>query len=305
MVMTEMREDMTVMEISREEMIKMAVETRKKVTSSVVKQEELDEYPVEIQVIKVPTRSGESTVYFSRSAKKDDAAPLVINLHGGGFIRERTASDDLYCRKLVYGIGCKTLDVDYRVAPEFPFPTALYECYDVVQWAFSQGKELGIDTDRIVLTGHSAGGNMVAGICMIAKVEKAFKPALAVLDYPPMDLLTDPDKKEARGGGIPVERARLYNLYYCEKEEQANYLASPVLAEEEQLKDFPRTLVITAGLDDLCNEAEVFALKLAQAGNEVTLKRFPGASHGFTVYRMAEYEKAMELIVRFIKENLK
>ncbi|MBT9775618.1 alpha/beta hydrolase fold domain-containing protein [Clostridium sp. MCC353] len=292
-------------QISREEMIQMAKETRKRVTSAVVTQEELDEYPVEIQVIKVPVRSGESTVYFSQACGQNDGAALVINLHGGGFIRERTASDDLYCRKLVHALGCKTLDVDYRVAPEYPFPTALYECYDVVQWAFAHGKELGIDTGRIILTGHSAGGNMAAGICMIARKENTHKPLLAVLDYPPMDLFTDPEEKEVRGGGVPAERARLYNLYYCEKEEQSNYLASPVFAEEEQLKDFPKTLVITAGLDDLCNEAETFALKLAQAGNEVTLKRFPGASHGFTVYRLAEHEKAMELILRFIKENLK
>ena len=292
-------------QISREEMIQMAKETRKRVTSSVVKQEELDEYPVEIRLIKVPTRSGESAVYFSQACVPNEGAALVINLHGGGFIRERTASDDLYCRKLVHALGCKTLDVDYRVAPEYPFPTALYECYDVVQWAFAHGEELGIDTGRIILTGHSAGGNMVAGICMTARKEGAFKPLLAVLDYPPMDLFTDPEDKEVRGGGVPVERARLYNLYYCEKGEQSNYLASPVFAEEEQLKDFPKALVITAGLDDLCNEAETFALKLAQAGNEVTLKRFPGASHGFTIYRSAEHEKAMELILRFIKENLR
>lgn len=296
-------------QISREEMIKMAEETRKRVTSAVVTQEELDEYPVEIQLIQVPTRSGDSAVYFSKREKdaenQKEGMLLVINLHGGGFIRERTASDDLYCRKLIYGLGCRTLDVDYKVAPEYPFPTALYECYDVVQWAFIHGKELGIDTSKVILTGHSAGGNMAAGICMLAEKEGAFKPGMVVLDYPPMDLVTDPEEKEQRGGGIPAERARLYNLYYCEKEDQSNYLASPVLAKEDQLKDFPRTLVITAGLDDLCNEAEEFALMLAKAGNEVTLKRFPGASHGFTIYRMPEYEKALELILRFIKENLK
>ncbi|MBS6645492.1 MAG: hypothetical protein KH366_18110, partial [Clostridiaceae bacterium] len=87
-------------QISREEMIQMAKETRKRVTSSLVKQEELEEYPVEIRLIKVPTRLGESTVYFSQACSPNDGAALVINLHGGGFIRERTASDDLYCRKL-------------------------------------------------------------------------------------------------------------------------------------------------------------------------------------------------------------
>lgn len=292
--------------ITRQEMIKMAVETRKKVTSAQVTQEELDEYPVAMELLRIPTRAGESEVYYSQpvDAVDGEVLPLVINMHGGGFIRERTASDDLYCRKLVHALRCRTLDIDYRVAPEFPFPTALNECYDVVRWAFEHGEELGTDVSRVALTGHSAGGNLVAGICMTAHETEDFAPALAVMDYPPMDLFTDPEDKEPRGGGIPAERARLYNLYYCEKEDQRNYLASPVLAPEEKLKGFPKALVITAGEDSLCNEAEDFALKVARAGNEVTCKRFSGAAHGFTIYRMPGFEEAMELIIRFLKENL-
>ena len=147
--------------VTRKEMILMAVETRKKVTSAVVEKKELDEYPVFMETLKIPTRVGDSSVFYSYKEALNNS-PLVINLHGGGFIRERTASDDLFCRKLVHSLGCKVLDIDYRVAPEHPFPTALHECYDVTKWAFTNASKLGIDSSKIILIGHSAGGNMDA-----------------------------------------------------------------------------------------------------------------------------------------------
>ena len=289
--------------ITREEMVKMAVETRKNVTSAIVTPEELDEYPVEMEQLHIPTRVGDSTVYYSYR-EDEPGMPLIINLHGGGFIRARTESDDLFCRKLAYRLNCKVLDVDYRVAPEHPFPTALHECYDVVKWVYDNAVKLQADSSKIVLMGHSAGGNMVTGISMLGKQSGDFKAACVVMDYPPMDLFTDPDQKETRRNGIPAERARLYNLYYCEREQQQDYLVSPIFATVEQLRDFPNALVITAEDDSLCTEGEQFALRLAQAGSEVTLKRFPGTGHGFTIYRMNGHEDALDLIVRFVKSNL-
>ena len=111
---------------------------------------------------------------------------------------------------------------------------------------------------------------------MMANELGDFKPNCVVMDYPPMDLYTDPDEKEIRGKGIPAERARLYNLYYCEREQQNDYLASPIFATNEQLRDFPTALMITAGEDSLCAEGEQFALNVARAGNQITVKRFQG-----------------------------
>ncbi len=289
--------------ITREEMIKMAAETRKRVTNAVVPQEKLDKYPATVELLHVPTRVGPSDVYFSYK-NKEEKTPLIINLHGGGFIRERTPSDDLFCRKLINSLNCKTLDIDYRLAPDYPFPAALHECYDVVKWAFGNSEQLGIIPSQIILTGHSAGGNLISGITILAKESGDFMPAFIVIEYPPMDLYTDPDEKPSGSKGIPSERARLYNLYYCDREQQKDYLVSPIFAGPELLSGFPKALVITAEEDSLCDEGEQFALNLARAGNEVTLKRFKGAGHGFTIYDMPGGEEAFELIVRFIKDNL-
>ena len=290
---------------SREEMILMAQETRKHVTNAVVLPEELAAWPVKMEKLLIPTREGDSECYLAGTEGMGDCVPLVINLHGGGFIRKRTDNDELFCRKLTCILGLKTLDVDYRVAPEFPFPHGLQECYDVTVWAWEHAEELGIDRERIILAGHSAGGNFVLGISIMLRENHSPVRIRGILsEYPPMDLFTDPGVKPSRGKAIPAERARLYNLYYCEEKDQRDPFASLVLMEEERLKGLPRTLFITAGEDTLCTEAEEFAGKMARAGNEVTLKRFQGVGHAFTIYRMPGYEEAMELILRFIRQLL-
>lgn len=290
---------------SREEMIRMAQETRKHVTNAVVLPEELAAWPVNMEKLLIPTRVGDSECYLAGREDRGERVPLVINFHGGGFIRKRTDNDELFCRKLTCILGVKTLDVDYRVAPEHPFPQGLEECYDVTVWAFEHAEELGIDPKRIILAGHSAGGNFVLGISIMLKENHSPVQILGILsEYPPMDLFTDPAKKPSRGKAIPAERARLYNLYYCEEEEQRNPFASLILMEEQRLRNLPKTLFITAEEDTLCEEAEDFALKMARAGNEVTLKRFLQVGHAFTIYRMPGYEEAMELILRFIKQLL-
>ena len=289
---------------TREEMIKMAVETRKQVTSAVVSREEMERYPARVAPMRIPVRAGDSQAFLVSAQGGEEQVPLVINMHGGGFIKQRTENDELFCRKLALATGCKILDVDYRVAPEHPFPAGLNECYDVAVWAWKNGEQLGIDREKIILCGHSAGGNFVVGISMLLHESGIFKPLGIISEYPPLDLSADPAQKEQRGRSIPAERARLYNLYYCEEELQKHPLASPVMAGEEQLKDFPRALFITAGEDSLCNEAEAFALKAARAGNEVTVKRFEKAGHGFTIYRMPGHEEALKLIERFIQHLL-
>lgn len=291
--------------MTREQMIAMARETRKHVTNAPVSQEEMNRWPVQIRREMVPTRAGDSPVWLSQPEGGAENDVLIINFHGGGFIRERTPNDELFCRKLNHALGCTVADVDYRIAPDNPYPAAAWESYDVIRHFFDRAEAYQTDPGKIILTGHSAGGNLVIGAVMRANEEGgAFHPLGLVSEYPPLDLYTDPEDKPRRGAGIPAERARLYNLYYCDRERQKEPYASPYYAAPEQLEGFPPSLIITAGQDDLCTEAEDFALRLAQAGNEVTLKRFPGVSHAFTIYRKAGHEAGFQLIERFIKNLL-
>ena len=292
--------------MTREEMIEKARETRKQVTNAPVTEELLNKYPAEVREMNIPGRDGDIHCYLSENKdRQDNSDVLVINFHGGGFIRERTPNDEVFCRRMNGALGCKVLDLDYKIAPDYPYPTAVNEAVDTVKWAFEHTGELGVSKDKIVLAGHSAGGNLAIGVVMKALEEGEFKPALLIADYPPLDLYTDPGEKKSMGKGIPAERARLYNLYYCDRDRQKEPYASPAYAPDEMLKEFPKTLVMTAGTDDLCNEAEEFALRLARNGNEVTLKRFLNAKHGFTIYRTEGCDEAIELITRFVKDGLK
>lgn len=289
--------------ISREEMIKMARETRKNVTSAEVTKEEIETYPVEMYKILVPTRIGDSQVYYSYVNEEREEDFLIINFHGGGFIRERTLNDELFCRKLNHILGCRIMDVDYRIAPDDPYPAAVHECYDVVRWVFNHCQDYGINPGRIILMGHSAGGNLAIVCQMRLLADRAEeKPLGLIAEYPPLDLYTDPEKKIKRGKGVPAERARLYNLYYCDRERQKESYVSPVYARDEELKGFPPTLILTAGEDDLCTEGEEFALHLARCGNEVTVRRVLGAGHAFTIYRKEKYKEGMEQIIKYVRQ---
>ena len=290
---------------TREEMIRMAEETKKKNKQPEVTEEMMAEFPVKMEEWNIPGEEGDIKAYYSEPEQMKNPDVLILNLHGGGFIRGRTENDELFCRRINHALSCKILDVDYKIAPYYPFPVALHETSSVLRWVYANAEKLGIDPEKLVIMGHSAGGNLAIGAVMRALEEDMRTPALLISEYPPLDIYTDPEAKKPMGKGIPVERARLYNLFYCDREQQKDPYCSPVYAPNEMLRGFPPSLFITAGSDDLCNEAEDFALRLARCGNEVTVKRFPDAIHAFTIKRLAGHEEACDLVCRFIRGGIK
>ena len=152
--------------------------------------------------------------------------------------------------------------------------------------------------------GHSSGGNLVAGICMRLGETGLFRPCCALMDYSPLDLATDPADKERSLCDMPADRARDYNQKYIAPEQAKEPYTSPVYAGPELLEHFPDTLIISAGEDSLCMEDEEFALHLIRAGVAVTARRYTRSVHGFVVNRMCEWEDAMELNTRFIRQHI-
>lgn len=264
-----------------------------------VTDQEWEDWPAEVTELAVPTSQGDARVY-AVSAQKDKDCPLILNFHGGGFIGKHMDRDEFFCRKLANHFHALVLDVDYKLAPEFPYPAATLECWDVANWAYENAVRLGADPDKMILTGHSSGGNLVAGICMRAGQSGAFHPLCAVIDYAPLDLKTDPADKKQSSCDMPASRAQMYNEKYIAPEKAEDPFVSPLLAGQEQLERFPATLVISAGEDRLCEENEEFALRLMRAGVEVTGKRFTDSIHGFVINRMCQWQQATELIFDFI-----
>jgi len=214
--------------------------------------------------------------------------PVYVNLHGGGFVLNFAEVDDIYCRWLTERAGCMVINVDYVVAPENKFPAAVEECYHLIKWLYENPGILGIDHKKIAMGGHSAGGNLTAAVCLLAKKRKEFKICLQILDYPVVDLAADPALKKNRNSNIDIkaykdmiELCRNYNRWYLRSNEDGkNPLASPVFAGD--LSGLPEALIITAEYDTLRDEAEVYAKRLEEAGVKVTYRMYEGCDHGFT-----------------------
>ena len=284
-----------------EEKLERALRMRSRDLFGAVTPEELAAYPAEQTELWVETYAGKVHIYQLTPENRPQNGPMLLNFHGGGFIKGRQDKDRLFCSRLALEFGCLVWDVDYSLAPESVFPTAVEESLGVAEYVRAHAGELGIDPERIVLLGHSAGGNLACTVCM----KGSFRPAALIIEYCPMDLATDPAEKPRVESDMPAGTAKLYNAFYCEPEAAKNPLVSPLFAPEEQLARFPDTLVLSAGLDSLCYEDEEFAMKLARAGVTVTSRRFRDSLHGFTLNRNGEWEAGCNLIETFIRQHIR
>ncbi|MGL5415971.1 MAG: alpha/beta hydrolase [Clostridium sp.] len=293
------------MNYTYEEKLKLAEMAR-----NPIKKRKISEYQkryiekANIEEKKINTRHGKTKYYQISSKKKSEKSPLIITVHGGGFCNLHSEADMAFAAMIAVEAEAMVLDIDYRLAPEYPFPVAYEEVYDLTKWAYENAEILGIDKNKIILCGNSAGGNIVAATVMEINRTKEFKISLQILDYPPMDLYTDPEnKKESEKLYIPFERARAYNSLYIRKEkDRLNPYISMVFAKEEMLKGMPDTIIITAEKDALHLEAEEYARILLKCGIKITVKKYLDSDHGFIVYCTGnEWLDAHKLIIESIK----
>lgn len=250
---------------------------------------------------KIPVSDGEEiTVWLTETEEKLPCSMLFINIHGGGFVQKHAIWDHALCAVMARELRCSVLDVDYRLAPEYPFPTAINDCYDAFRWAYGHAKELGIDREKIVVGGNSAGGTLTAAVCMKAAEHRVPGPAMAVMIYPAGAM-------EETEGIVPDEnlnlgdlgvRSIIYNNLYLESDDQTkNPYVSLIYAAPHMLESFPDTVVVTAGQDILCAGGEEFARKLAVSGSKITLQRFKNSNHGFYLRCIGdEWQKARNMV---------
>lgn len=289
--------------LSYEEKMALANRMRSSNRFAPVSESEFVSFDVSEECIEVATSAGKTEVYIVSPNDVKSYAPVVINLHGGGFINKRLDRDKLFCYKLADVLKCKVIDVDYKLSPEHVFPVAYKECVDLVKWVYDRAEILEINPEQISIVGHSAGGNLAIG-SIIENLEGNMVDKVAI-EYAPLDLYTDPAEKPRFERDLPPERARAYNQFYCAAKELKDPRVSPIFLEKNELKGFPKTLVMTAGEDKLCAEGESFANNLQDAGVDVTYKNFLGCVHGFTINRMDKYEESFKLITSFLSYEMK
>ncbi|HEV2764012.1 MAG TPA: alpha/beta hydrolase [Pyrinomonadaceae bacterium] len=208
--------------------------------------------------------------------------PLLVYLHGGGFVIGDLDTHDEACRLLCLHAEVFVLSVEYRLAPEHPFPAALEDSLSALSWAQENAASLGADASRVALGGDSAGANLSAVASRLAAHAGA-PPRAQLLIYPPTDGVTPRPSQELFGEGFFLCHAdrEAFTRHYLEgtgvgvEDPRVSPLRAPTLA------GLPPALLVTAGFDLLRDEGEAYAEALRAEGTRVRLRRFPSLAHGF------------------------
>ena len=214
-------------------------------------------------------------------------APLFIDLHGGAFIFGSPEEDDHFCASLCRELGMTVVSLDYPLSPEARHPVALMQIYAAIQALRSDAPRWGIDPQRVLIGGHSAGACLAAALCMLAKQRGDLPLLCQVLDHPALDMgCTLPQQARYRDEKeLKQELLDFGARCYAEPEQYAaDPLCTPCIAKVEGLEGLPPAVVLTCERDSLRTEGEVYADMLARAGVKLRFMRFPGAIHGFTVF---------------------
>ncbi len=225
-------------------------------------------------------------IYFPKKSKKDDSIPVLILFHGGAFIFGSIETYHLLANKLCIKTGCIVVVPDYRLAPEYPYPAALNDCYETLLWVNENIDSFGGDKNSIGLIGDSAGGNLVAASILKSYNEDGPKINLMVLYYPNTTMVDTvyASRKYFMGSCGPhymlsETLLRKVKKQYLTETNVAHPYVSPLLTSSAN--NFPPTLLITAQCDPLRDEGELFGKKLEEAGVAVTTIQYKSMIHGF------------------------
>lgn len=205
---------------------------------------------------------------------------LYVYFHGGGWVIGDLETHDDICRAIANRSGHAVLSVDYRLAPEFPFPTPLNDCLVATSWAYDHARDLGCDPTRLAVGGDSAGGNLAAVVALETKVPLR----CLVLVYPVTDATQRHLSYDENSDGPILTKAAMtwfIDHYLSGGASPSDPRVSPLLASDAALAKLPPTLVITAEFDPLRDEGEAFALRLSALGVPTSLVRYYGQIHGF------------------------
>ena len=232
--------------------------------------------------------------------------PAILYFHGGGWVIGSLEAYDLPCRFFSARTGCAVVAVDYRLAPEHKFPAGLDDAVASFRWLAAEAVELGIDPDRIVIAGDSAGGTLATVVARLVRGE-ATTPCLQWLIYPATDLAADTSSHASCGQGFLLTRDEMEwmrGLYLNDLAEIADPRVSPLRAPD--LAGLPPALIFTAGLDPLRDEGQAYADRLAAAGVKVVHREFDSLIHGFVGMRGAlqAAARAMDDMVAGLRHEL-
>ncbi|MEV8512128.1 alpha/beta hydrolase [Dactylosporangium sp. NPDC051484] len=212
----------------------------------------------------------------------EPALPVLMYFYGGGWVLGTIDTADGIARNLANATGCIVAVPGYRLAPEHPFPAAIEDCWAATEWVAGNAEALGADPGRIAVGGDSAGGNLAAGVTLMAQRTGGPRLAGQLLVYPNTDQAADDESMRTNDDPYLFNHhsvAWYRSHYLTDPDDARNPLASPLRAES--LVGLPPALVITAEYDPLRDQGERYAARLAEDGVPVTVTRYEGMIHGF------------------------
>ena len=266
------------------------------------------EHQVEIKSIrdisfKKNDRSIKIRIY--KDVNKNKKTSLIIFFHGGGFVMGDLESHDLLCRHICKKTKSTLIAIDYRLAPENKFPSALEDALDATNFIFENSNELNFNKNKVVVCGDSAGGNLALLISIYSKIKIIPKIHGQILIYPWVDFTMSRPSINIELNGILVNKKTL--LYFADhylknENEITDWRISPILFPD--LSNLPPTYIFGAGIDPLVDEGEALSRRLRSFNNEVHYKLYPGQMHAF-VSNIVSLPTSLECIHEICQSILK
>ena len=252
-------------------------------------------------------RNGSIPVRIYRPASAAALSPCVVYLHGGAFSKGNLDSGDPIAWGISDNTGCVVVSVDYRLAPEHPFPAGVEDCYAVLLYLSRHGERHGVDPKRIAVWGDSAGGNMAAAVCLMARDRGAPRILGQAINYAALtDDVSAPAYRLYANAPVPTASIdQAWDTYLGAGRPTSNPYAAPLKGKD--FRNLPPAHIHLAEFDCLADDSRAYAEKLASAGNEVVLRTAPRMIHGYLRARFNGPDAAAEFAApcQFLLSKLK
>ncbi|MGH2685359.1 MAG: alpha/beta hydrolase, partial [Actinomycetota bacterium] len=242
----------------------------------------IDKLDVEDRWITVAAEVGDVRVRIVRPPDAEGPLPVILYMHGGGWVLGNADTHDRLVRELAVGTSAAVVFVEYDRSPEAHYPVAIEQGYATARWVVREGAANGLDPDRMAVAGESVGGNMTAALALMANERGDVRFVQQSMFYPVTDAAMDTGSYEqfAEGYFLTAKAmAWFWDAYVPQLERRSEPFASPLRASDEQLAGLPPAFIIVDEADVLRDEGEAYAAKLRAAGVDVTTVRYNGTVH--------------------------
>jgi acetyl esterase/lipase len=244
----------------------------------------IDKFDVDDRWITVRAEVGDVRVRIVRPPNAGGPLPVILYMHGGGWVLGNADTHDRLVRELAVGTGAAVVFVEYDRSPEARYPVAIEQGYATAQWIIREGAANQLDPDRLAVAGDSVGGNMAAALALMANERGDVRFVQQSMYYPVTDAAMDTGSylQFAEGYFLTAKgMAWFWDAYLPDAARRSEPFASPLRASDQQIAGLPPAFIIVDEADVLRDEGEAYAARLRAAGNAVTTVRYDGITHDF------------------------